>query len=161
MKKMLLAMSAAVLLAACTPITQQSVNNAGDQVKEAAQQAGDAMQQAADQVAMSKMIPLSEQNDLGQSGTAVLTETKEGKLNVKLSMSGGKFTLPQPAHIHVGSCPNPGAVKYPLNNVVNGMSETVLDVKLDDVMKSADKLAINVHKSAAESKVYTACGDIK
>lgn len=106
------------------------------------------------------VVALATQNNLGQSGTATLTENAEGNLVVTLAMTGGSFSSPQPAHIHVGSCPNPGAVKYPLANVVNGQSETVLDVSWSDLENGGEKLAINVHKSAAESKVYTACGDL-
>jgi hypothetical protein len=114
----------------------------------------DAMMQA-------KFIALNEQNDLGQSGKAELTENADGKVVVTLTMVGGTFTQPQPAHIHVGSCPTPGAVKYPLSNVVNGKSVTTLAVSMSELTNSTEKLAINVHKSAAESSVYTACGDIK
>lgn len=105
-------------------------------------------------------VPLAEQSDLGQSGVATFTENADGKLVVTLTMSGGTFPDPQPAHIHVGSCPNPGAVKYPLTNVVDGMSETILDTTWEALEESGEKLAVNVHKSAAESKVYTACGDL-
>lgn len=105
-------------------------------------------------------VMLAEQSDLGQSGVASFTENEDGKLVVTLTMVGGNFTEPQPAHIHVGSCPNPGAVKYPLTNVTGGSSETVLDMTWAALQSSEEKLAVNVHKSAAESKVYTACGDI-
>ncbi len=109
-------------------------------------------------------ISLLSQNNSGQQGTAVLTPTKDGKVNVTLNMQGGNFTTPQPAHIHVGSCPKPGAVKYPLKDVVNGKSSTDLTVTMDELKalaKGSSKLAINVHKSATELDMYTACGDIK
>jgi hypothetical protein len=72
-----------------------------------------------------------------------------------------EFTAPQPANIHVGHCPSPGAVQYPLVNVVNGKSTSELDVSMEDILASAPELSVNVHKSAAESKVYTACADIQ
>ena len=78
---------------------------------------------------------------------------------MKLALTGAATSTPQPAHIHIGSCPTPGAVKYPLINVVNGMSDTLLDVSLAQ-LKSELPLAVNVHKSAAEASVYVACGNI-
>lgn len=105
-------------------------------------------------------IVLSEQNELGQSGEALISANGEGMAVVRLMMNGGTFSQPQPAHIHVGSCPNPGAVKYPLTNVVDGISETTLSVSYDELKSSLEKMAINVHKSATEASVYTACGDI-
>ncbi len=127
-------------------------------------QANDTVMDAQDTLnnnAQVKTVTLQEQNDLGQTGTAVLTELDDSRVQVVLNMTGGNLTQPQPAHIHVGSCPNPGAVQYPLTNVVNGKSETTLSMSMEDIMNSSDKLAINVHKSAAEASVYTACGDLK
>jgi hypothetical protein len=105
-------------------------------------------------------IELDQQSDLGQSGTATVSENAEGKLVVSLTLAGGTFTAPQPAHIHFGACPKPGDVKYPLTNVVSGQSVTTLDVSWADLVKAGETLAINVHKSGAESKIYTACGNI-
>lgn len=108
----------------------------------------------------SVVVQLTEQNNLGQSGTATFADNAAGKLVVTLALTGGTFTAAQPAHIHLGACPAPGAVKYPLTNVVNGKSVTTLDVSWQDLVATGTPLAVNVHKSAAESKVYTACGDL-
>lgn len=105
-----------------------------------------------------RTIALGVQNNSGESGSAVLIE-KDGKVTVSLDMTGFTADVAQPAHIHSGSCPDVGAVAYPLTNVVNGKSETVLDTtfaKLD----AKEPLAINVHKSAAESKNYVSCGNL-
>lgn len=107
-----------------------------------------------------KVYKLAEIDKSGQTGTMTLTATKDGKTKVVLALTGGKFTEAQPAHIHEGSCPTPGAVKYPLTNVVNGKSETTLAVTLEDLL-AMPTLAVNVHKSAAEVKTYTSCGDLK
>lgn len=106
------------------------------------------------------VVILQTQSGLEQSGTAVLSENADGKVVVTLMLSGGEFTAPQPAHIHVGTCPQPGSVKYPLNNVENGYSQTELAVSWNEMRNAGEKLAINVHKSVAEAKIYTACGDI-
>jgi len=104
------------------------------------------------------VVNLSTQNNSGITGKATLTKV-DGRVQVKLETTG-LAALPQPAHIHVGSCASIGAVKYPLNNVVTGSSTTVLNVTLDQ-LKAEMPLAINVHKSAVESGVYVACGDVK
>ncbi len=104
-------------------------------------------------------VNLAAQNSSGQSGSVILTDLN-GKTQVVVAMTGGSFTAPQPAHIHVGACPAPGAVKYALNNLVAGASTTTIDASIEQLRTSLP-LAINVHKSAAETNVYTACGDIK
>lgn len=103
-------------------------------------------------------VMLDAQNDSGETGTAVLKDLN-GKTQVSLRITGAPATA-QPAHIHIGSCPTPGEVKYPLINLVNGESETTLDVSITELKKMLP-LAVNVHKSAQEIKVYVACGDIK
>lgn len=104
------------------------------------------------------MVVLTEQNNSKELGTATLMEVN-GKVKVVLKMTGAP-DVSQPAHIHVGACPEVGAVKYPLTNVMNGMSETTLDVTMAQ-LKSELPLGINVHKSQPEAKVYVSCGDLK
>lgn len=103
-------------------------------------------------------IPLLEQNNSGESGKASLSEV-DGKVKVTLTTVGAPAGVTQPAHIHVGTCPDVGAVTYPLTSVVDGMSETILDVSLDQ-LKSELPLGINVHKSVAEASIYVSCGDL-
>ena len=114
----------------------------------------------ANEAAMKKevTVTLTEQNSSGQSGTATITD-QNGKAKVTIAISSASAT-PQPAHIHVGACPAPGAVKYPLSNVVNGRSETMLSVSVDELLDQLP-LAINVHKSTTQSTIYFSCGDIK
>lgn len=104
-------------------------------------------------------VNLSEQNKSGEVGTATLTEV-DGKVKVTLALSGVPAGVTQPAHIHVGVCPDVGAVKYPLTSPVDGVSETMLDVTLAQ-LKSELPLGVNVHKSAQEVSVYVSCGDLK
>ena len=96
---------------------------------------------------------------VNQSGTATLEE-KNDKVEVVLSLTTESLTGPQSAHIHSGECPGVGAVVFPLTNVVNGMSTTLLDTTLTE-LRAQLPLAINVHKSTDEVKVYTACGSLK
>lgn len=103
-------------------------------------------------------VNLNEENNSGESGTATLKE-ENGKTTVTVSLTGFTKDVVQPAHIHVGSCPGVGAVKYPLTNVVNGKSVTVLGVTLVDFKKLLP-LSVNVHKSAASIATYTSCGEL-
>jgi hypothetical protein len=103
-------------------------------------------------------INLVEQNNSSESGTATLVES-DGQVTVTLSMTGFTQDVSQPAHIHVGSCPDVGGISYPLTNVLNGESVTILGVTLSQ-LESELPLAVNVHKSAEEASVYTACGDL-
>jgi hypothetical protein len=102
-------------------------------------------------------ITLNEQNGSGESGGATLSGA-DTQLTVTISLSNGTAE-PQPAHIHKGTCANldPKPL-YPLNNVVNGKSETTLPITLGDLM--GGEYAINVHKSATAANIYVACGDL-
>jgi hypothetical protein len=103
-------------------------------------------------------VDLATQNDSGESGTATLTSQGSGT-NVVLALENPASGSPQPAHIHKGTCadldPEPA---YPLENVVDGASETTVDVPLEDL--KGGRFAINVHKSEAEADVYVACGNL-
>lgn len=102
-------------------------------------------------------VAMSPQSNSGQSGTATLFD--EGTQTRVVLRLDNPAPGPEPAHIHLGSCPNPNAVPtYPLSNVENGMSETVLPVNLGAIVSQA--MAINVHRSPQELAVYVSCGDI-
>ncbi len=104
-------------------------------------------------------VALDSQNNSNQLGTATLQKV-DGKLVVKIVLKGQPAGSSEPAHIHQGSCPNPGVVKYPLSPVVNGASETTLNITGDELLKLMP-LAVNVHKSEADSKTYVACGNVE
>ncbi len=111
-----------------------------------------------------KMAPRSlvmlAQSGSQQPGTAVLTDLGGGRTQVVITLTGPVSSVAQPAHIHTGSCPNPGAVRYPLNDVVSGRSETVVEADMASLF-GTEALAVNVHKSAVEASVYVSCGDLK
>ena len=105
-------------------------------------------------------IPMKALNGSGESGKAVLKDTKAG-LWVMISLSAISEIAkgPQPAHIHMGTCakldPKP---QYPLTNVVAGKSTTTVPgVTLAMLLKSSH--AINVH-DAKDLKKYVSCGNI-
>lgn len=103
-------------------------------------------------------VVLSAQSNSNESGSATLKEV-DGKVVVSLDLVGAPKGVSQPAHIHTGACPNPGAVSYPLTSPVDGKSETILDVSMGELMAKLP-LAVNVHKSVAQSKVYVSCGNV-
>lgn len=102
-------------------------------------------------------VDLAEQNGSGESGTVTLTADGE-KTKVVIALEN-PAAVPQPAHIHKGSCddldPNPA---YGLENVVDGQSTTVVDAPLETL--EGDAYAVNVHKSAAKLDIYVACGNL-
>ena len=105
-------------------------------------------------------IKLNTQNSSGESGTATLTPV-DGGVMVSVKIAGEPVDVPQPMHIHTGSCATLGGVKYPLTNVVDGVSVTPgarVPTTIADLL--AAPFAINVHKSTTEIGVYVACGDI-
>ncbi len=103
-------------------------------------------------------LEMGAQNNSSQDGKATLTDMGNGKIKVVLELNNGTAE-PQPAHIHKGSCatldPKP---LIPLNNVVNGKSETEVEATMATLTSGH---AINVHKSAAEAAIYVSCADIK
>lgn len=103
-------------------------------------------------------VSLNEENDSKQYGTAMLKE-EGGKIMVMIDLNGAPEGIKQPAHIHLGNCPEVGEVKYPLTSLENGKSETMLNLTFDELKKYLP-LAINVHKSETEGKIYTACGNL-
>ncbi|HEV7215824.1 MAG TPA: hypothetical protein VGP33_11945 [Chloroflexota bacterium] len=102
-------------------------------------------------------VTLATQNSSGVSGTATLT-AMGNQTQVVVKVTGEPAGGSEPEHIHVGSCPAVGAVKYPLANVVNGTATTVVNVPLSTL--TAGGYAINLHESAAKVNIYIACGDI-
>ncbi|MBM3944474.1 MAG: hypothetical protein FJ317_03160 [SAR202 cluster bacterium] len=101
------------------------------------------------------VVPLLDLNS-GQAGVALLF-SQGARTQVIISVNN-VTALPQPAHIHAGSCDVLGGVTQPLNSVENGWSSTIVNASL--VSLRAGGFAINIHKSAFEVSVYMACGDI-
>lgn len=104
-------------------------------------------------------LVLNEQNDSGETGSALLSD-ESGKTRVALMVSSATSTPLQPAHIHTGSCKELGSIAYPLTSVASGASETVLDVSIDALLNRLP-LAINIHKSPEEANVYVSCTELQ
>ena len=103
-------------------------------------------------------VNLSPVGDASQFGTATLTP--EGDQTRVVVDVDSPVSNSQPAHIHEGTCadlnPEPA---FGLPNVVDGRSESTVDVSLDDL--TAADYAINLHMSDDDLTTYTSCGDIE
>lgn len=103
--------------------------------------------------------PDATNTDVAQGGSVTLEETDTGTY-VTVKTTGYESDVPQPAHIHSGECPDVGGVVYSLENVVDGASTTLLKGVAVSDLESQLPLAVNLHKSADESSVYTGCTDL-
>jgi Cu/Zn superoxide dismutase len=103
-------------------------------------------------------VRLTPQNNSGESGTAVLTESG-AKTKVVVSITGAPAGAAQPLHVHKGTCANlDAAPAYGLTTLADGKSETTIDVPLTNLQQGG--YAINGHKSAQDAKTYVFCGSI-
>lgn len=103
------------------------------------------------------VVTMDKGRDGDLHGTAVLlAQGAKTEVNLFLTPNIG---VAQPVHIHEGACPGVGAVKFPLTNIEEGHSKTVVDASLADLTKGG--YAINSHLSAQDSGKYVACGNIK
>ncbi|HME80912.1 MAG TPA: hypothetical protein VKF82_02435 [Candidatus Eremiobacteraceae bacterium] len=92
-----------------------------------------------------------------QKGTVTLVPMGE-KTKVTISLTGEPEGAIEPSHFHKGNCAHPGAVTYPLTDVVAGSSVTVVNAPISKLAIAGD--SVNVHKSAAQLNVYMACADL-
>ena len=109
--------------------------------------------------ASAETVELESLNGSGVSGTVSLTSVADALTRVEVRVVPGQ-NPDMPAHIHPGSCadlvPQP---KYPLRNVVDGVSITEVPASLTELM--AGGLAINLHRSNEDLGTYTACADLR
>lgn len=103
-------------------------------------------------------VRLDAQSNSGQTGTATLQPAGE-RTKVVIELANVPAGVAQPAHIHRGTCDNlDKAPRWNLKAVRDGRSVTLVPVSLDTILK--EPMAINVHKSAIETQIYVACGNI-
>lgn len=104
-------------------------------------------------------FPLTAENASGENGTATLTDLHNGKIKVEVNVTGAPAGVPQPLHIHKGTCATLEAKPtFPLTSAVDGVSVTEIEATMADLQNG--NYAINGHKSAAEASVYVFCGNI-
>jgi hypothetical protein len=102
-------------------------------------------------------IDMQEVDDSGQSGQANITSDGD-QVQISIEIDPGPDGEPQPVHIHEGDCRDLGDVAYPLEDVVDGVSESTADVSINELISG--EYAINVHLSEDEMDVYVACGTL-
>jgi hypothetical protein len=105
-----------------------------------------------------RTISLRTLNASGVTGSVTFTDmgTKTG-VAITVDPAGN---LDMPAHIHPGTCDNlTPQPKYPLENVRDGASSTVVPASMAELF--AGNLAVNIHKSNDDLKTYTACVEIQ
>jgi len=112
----------------------------------------------AGQQAASRTVELATLNDSGVTGSAVLTDLGDGTTRVEVDVEPAGHP-DMPAHIHPGTCANlVPQPTYPLQNVIDGQSETVVEATLDELF--AGELALNLHFSSDDFGTYTGCAEL-
>jgi hypothetical protein len=89
------------------------------------------------------------------NGTATLTDLGDGTTRVDIRVNPANPDML--AHIHSAACPGAGPVLFPLTDVVNGTSTTVVSAPLATVL--AQGQSINLHKSPDLVDIYVSCGN--
>lgn len=104
-------------------------------------------------------IEMKALNNSNEDGKATFTASgTQTKVTIELDNAPGNVA--QPVNIHSGSCPNPGDKKISLNDALNGRSETMINVSMDDLIKQLP-MTVVVYKSTDEQSTYVSCGEIK
>ena len=93
-----------------------------------------------------------------EAGTATLTQEGSG-VRVVMNLTGAPSNVPQPTHIHTGTCQKNTATDFALHNLLDGKSDTVLTgITLAEL--TSGKYLINVHESTENLAHYVSCGAI-
>jgi hypothetical protein len=102
-------------------------------------------------------VRLAEQNGSGQSGTATFIVDGD-RTRIVLELTNPS-DVPQPAHVHSGSCDDLGDPVVALTGVEDGRSETEARMTLERLRQG--DLVIHAHKSDVEFDVSVACAPIE
>ena len=103
-------------------------------------------------------LQLTEQAGSGQEGTATFTSVGAARTRIVLELTNPP-DVPQPAHVHSGSCDDLGDPVVALTDVEDGRSETEAEMSVDQLTQG--DLVIHAHKSEAEYDVSVACAPIE
>jgi len=104
-------------------------------------------------------IPLMTLNDSGVTGTVTLTVVDARRTRVEVTVDPAGHP-DMPSHVHPGTCTNlVPQPKYPLQNVRDGHSVTVVTASMEDLL--AGGLAVNLHRSNEDLSTYTACAELR
>jgi hypothetical protein len=92
-----------------------------------------------------------------QNGTVTLSP-KGSSTDVVIKLNNEPASALEPAFIHAGACGTPGPVKYPLTEVVKGVSHSIVSVTTGAL--EAGTFSVRVHKSTAQLQVNVSCGNL-
>ncbi len=99
-------------------------------------------------------LELGEREAECQYGEATLTALDRNTTQVILELFDGP-EQPQAAHLHDGTCRDPGEVVHELNTLDNGRSQTRVDAALEELVKAG--LVLGIHRSTEESSEHVLC----
>ncbi|MBD3359096.1 MAG: hypothetical protein GF365_00085 [Candidatus Buchananbacteria bacterium] len=103
------------------------------------------------------VVTMQEFNNSNQFGsTALVPENNKTRIIINLANSPN---YPQQAYILEGSCEQPGDVIYTLSPLINGKSETVIDLSLKKLFNKLP-LTIAVYRETPATQVNVSCGSI-
>jgi hypothetical protein len=110
---------------------------------------------------------LSSKDVTGVIGTVTFTESSNSTTTIDIALLGADPGVDHPAHIHINAAIETGNISINLNPVdANGKSSTIISKLNDGTLITYNQLInydgyINIHKSASESSVIIAQGDIQ
>lgn len=148
MKKTLILLLASVALAGCLPQTKPAGGGEPQAEEETQPQGAEG--------GVETTLPLQAVEESGEEGTVILQE-KDGYVTVKVSVADPGAI--RPIQISNGTCATPEDLKYPLNDIIQGVSETTLGLPMSEFLGQGP-MVLNVYKSPDESTVRTACADL-
>lgn len=102
---------------------------------------------------------LNSKNDSGQAGTATIVTTQDAKSIVTITLFGVTAGIAQPAQIRKGTCDKLGDVVHPLNNLLNGDSETIIDASVSSLAQEMP-VVVSIYKSERQMSSSASCGSI-
>ncbi|GEM_PF-6361894 len=105
------------------------------------------------------VIILDNFKDPSFNGLAFIGEEGD-KIRVQISIPTENEATPSLVNIYEGKCQEMGQIKYTLNDVVSGSSETTIDTSIKN-LRDEFPLFISVHKSSARIGESIACGELK
>ncbi|GEM_PF-945760 len=109
-----------------------------------------------------RLLALEPMNGSNMAGVAAITR-EDGATSVDIEFSipdsTNRESISMAAHIHEGTCGALGSVVYNLENVIGGLSHTILSVLFDEVVGSPPRIVV-VHAGPSLPSPSVACGEI-
>lgn len=103
------------------------------------------------------VVPIEPINSSGFTGQAIFAELdQETTVGIQLAPN---TSVVRPAAIRAGTCSEPGSLKFNLENLVNGRSETTI-AATNHSLHLSGALVLLIGKSQSEPENYIACGRV-